>query len=352
MHNSNPYDDNSNFVLAHFSPSELQELNILQGGEHRDPSTNLHSFTPLWNLLNDQRIKPNVENWIRGGFKGGGEREGFNQMLRDSGINGDTEMAVLPKSLADLFDYAIGGKNINHNSGKRQYFLGGLLGGVSHLLSPITNAISPVLSPIMGAIKPIAGNLLSGLAPVLGNLAGTGATALGARFGNPELGAALAPTISNLATNVSSGLGNELSGGQSYDPSQDLRQAGGAGIQAVSGNVADRMMNASQNLSNSTNPNSIYASHALNLAGGLTRNLGNQYGTGYSSGNAPSFQEMSRTAATTGSNFINPSSSPVMEGLRQGLNQYGGGATPTDAVSQGILQGINQGAQNLNARYA
>lgn len=208
------HQDNYAEVIAHMTPEELMELERIQGGRHMDDRNQLPSLAPLGQLIQSAQARPQLEEWERNGFAGGGEVEGINQFMRSSGRYGDTHAVVLPRPVADLFDKALygGPQQGNPHTGKREYFLGALLGGLGR-------ALIPALAPVV--------------APMLGKLAGSGLGAIGKMFGiggseaaGQKMGGALGQMGSQMATG--------MAGGQNWR--QALGSSVGPAIQGQFGN--------------------------------------------------------------------------------------------------------------------
>jgi hypothetical protein len=224
--------------------------------------------------------------------------------------------------MADLFDMHLnsGQPSINPNTGKREYFLGGLFGGLSKILSPITGAISSVASPILSKVSQFA-------APAL--------NAIGNTLGAPGTGEALTNTlqgVANAAQNASSGgnfdLGsfgkNALSSAvQNFAPI--AAQGAQAGLSALGAETG--------------NPN--LGEMAGGIASQMLNNYAPQAAQSYASGQEmPSAGRAFSSAA--GQQLSNMGQQNAFtRGASHMLNQYGSGASPQDAWRGGIYHGIS-----------
>ena len=321
-------------IVAHMSPAELKYLDSLQGGRQIDPHTKLPTYRLLGELLNQGDVKSMVDDWERKKFAGGGEVEGINEHLRRMGRYGDTEVAKLPRPLADLFDRALneGRPSINPHTGKREYFLGGLLSGIGNIFSKGLSGIKSFLPGLgqaglstLGSIAKqgfndfTSGNFnpadfakgafntaVQNFSPVAGQMAQQGLTALGAEAGNPELG----EMAGNFANNFISQMAPQAS--QAFATGQEMPNfAQGA---------AQHMGNAIQNSPYSQNPYAAGMGQALQ---------------GYAGGMNPQ-DALYRGMTYAGNNTQNPL---IGAGLNAGANafqNYRGGQSPFSAALSGL----------------
>ncbi len=278
------YQDNEQNVIAHMSPSEIDELLKIQGRNEIDPQTGFHSFAPLGEYISHQRVSPHINSFMQN-FQGQPRAHaGLSRYIEDSGQHGDTKAVILPRVLANLFDSALnnGQPMINPKTGKRQYFLGNFLGGLGQILSPFTSAISgmankfiPGLGNAVSSIGSSLGNMASqglsslgnmasqgiqSLAPTLGNMASQGISSMAQKYGGDtggQIANALSPAISNAVSGLASGVGQQMGGGQG-NYGQTMQNAASQGLNALTpmaqqyaGNMAQNLAgNAMQGLAN------------------------------------------------------------------------------------------------------
>lgn len=118
--------------IAHFNPHELALMDEIQGGRTPDPKTGLPEYFVLDEML---KSNPDLIELLAESFVGFHEQYGHHQGHHSHGMNemashgrfGDTELAIIPDSLADTLDSIIGGPQFNPEDGKREYFFGALL---------------------------------------------------------------------------------------------------------------------------------------------------------------------------------------------------------------------------------
>jgi hypothetical protein len=131
------------------STPEVEELAKIQGGKIIDEATGYPSFLPLGEIIGHKRMAPYMDHFKREYMsQNAGAHQGLEGAIRKSGRYGDTEAVILPRHLADIFDNLLyGGKQPgNPHTGKREYFLGGLLNSLGNFFKPIAGAISPIVS--------------------------------------------------------------------------------------------------------------------------------------------------------------------------------------------------------------
>ena len=346
------YQDDDLEVIAHMSPSELKYLDQLQGGRHIDPHTKLPTYRLIGEMMGHGSIKPLLEDWERKKFAGGGEVEGINEHLRRMGRYGDTEVAKLPRPLADLFDKALnnGHPSINPHTGKREYFLGGLLSGIGNIFSKGLSGLSSFLPGLgqaglntLGSIakqgfndfssgnfnpanfaKNAFSTAVQNFSPYAGQMAQQGLTALGAEAGNPELG----EMAGNFANNMIS----------QYAPQAANAFATGQQMPSFGQNAAQHMGNAIQNSAYGQNP----------YAGGVSQAL-----QGYAGGMTPQ-DALYRGMNYAGQNTQNPMMGAGLTAGANAMQAYRGGASPFNAALSGVRSispEQRQGAMNQAMGY-
>ena len=310
MHN--PYMDDDYEVIAHMSPDEIRQLDELQGGRHIDLHTKLPTYRPLFHLMQREEIRPHLEELERSNFAGGGEVEGINQYLRDRGRYGDTEVVKLPRPIAELFDRALNGgrPSINPHTGKREYFLGGLLGSIGKIFSPITSALGkfiPGLSAAGDAIKGAAnlGDLGNAALSTLGSIGQNAISSIGSGDFN----------IGNFAKNALSTAVNNFS--------------------PIAGQLAKTGLNAMG--SEMGIPDIGQA--AGNFAENMLTNVAPQYAQNFAD-NAPNNHSLGQAVAGAAGNGIQDSplgQNPYGSGAATALNKYSGGMNAGDSLYQGAM---------------
>jgi hypothetical protein len=171
----------SPMIVVHMSEDELLELDKMQGGKSIDPATGFREYSALEDLLEIPEIRELLDELAAEMMVGGRVDEnvsGLEGVLSNKlppyapspsdfdpevleteaeGTNGDNELALLPVQVADYFDSLMGGKDINPETGLRQYgffkefirvgatLVGGMLGG-----------------PVGAGVGAAAGNYLTG----------------------------------------------------------------------------------------------------------------------------------------------------------------------------------------------
>lgn len=153
--------------LVHLNKSEVSGLDKAQGGpsyrgKYKEYSKLGHAF------MHPEAIK--ALNKASRQYHANGGRAKIDEM-RKHGRFGDTEIAYMPKHVADRLDRLMGGTCRNPKTGKREYFLGALMGAlpmVGGLLSKI-----PVVGKALGGMfgGGGGGGLLGGLGGLLGGAA-------------------------------------------------------------------------------------------------------------------------------------------------------------------------------------
>lgn len=318
MHQS-PYADNNELILAHMSPSEVRQLVELQGSHDHDPHTRLTSFRRLGEMMEHPEVRKNMIEWEGNRFAGGGEVEGLNHLLRKSGRYGDTDMVHLPRPLADLFDRALSGgsPSINPQTGKREYFLGGLFSGLSSVLSPIKNVIGSAFN----AVKPIAGSVMQHFAPMAGQLAGTALSGAAERYGMGPLGADLGQHFGNTVGHLMGNFGQSLAGGSTPSPQQVATQgATHFGSYAIP-RMADAAQNYAQNKAqNYQNPYvQAMLHHGAGAGASMMNSMGENAINSLNSGQNPNFLG----AANRGvANYMGGIQHPIPQAIARTAQNY------------------------------
>lgn len=122
--NMHGYEDN--LIPAHFNKSELAALDRAQGGADIDHKTGARRYSKLGEMLKNPHLREKSLEHGRLLFAKGGKASV--EKMKKEGRFGDTEIAYIPKHLADHFDEMIGGPSINPKTKNREYFFGALIG--------------------------------------------------------------------------------------------------------------------------------------------------------------------------------------------------------------------------------
>jgi hypothetical protein len=361
--------DTESRIIGHMSIPEIEELSRIQGGRHIDPETKYPSFMPLGEVFQHQRFRPYYERFKSDYMsKNTGGYEGLEGAIRKAGRFGDTEAVILPRVLADLFDEALyGGRQPgNPHTGKREYFLGGMLSSIGNFLSPITSQLGSFFKSAAPAIGQFASPLIS-----------KGLSALGQKAGlSPELSESLGSSIGNTASSLLSNYGN--SGGEAA-PGTTAAAGGEGGVAAQQGapqqqsaldilkqgagnilrqslpSISNAVGGKAQELGNKVNP--TFGTGLGNLTSSLINNVGGNVSGSLEAGQNPDLSSMGNTALDTVTsnareqipNIQNPLARAGAEGGLNSFEAYRGGAEPMEALSQG-MGGISpenmEGAQN------
>ena len=386
--------DTENYIIAHMSTPEVEELARIQGGKIMDEATGYPSFLPLGEILGHKRMAPYVDNFKREYMsQNANAHQGLEGAIRRSGRYGDTEAVILPRHLADIFDNLLyGGKQPgNPHTGKREYFLGGLLNSIGNFFKPVMSAVSPVLNKIGSGIQSAASGISNALfntdpasipsmaqqafakaAPAIGQMASPlisqGISALGSRVGLPP---ALSQTIGQQLGNTAGGLlqnlgnqgaqsmaGGEGQEGQAQQPQSSLdilRQGAGSLLQKALPSIGSAAQQGVTSLGNRIRPGMGTALGGI--ANSLVNNMGGSLAQNLQEGQAPSVQSLGGQALNTFmdagrsnlGNIQNPMARMAGEGALNTLSGMQGGASPMEALQSGmsnISPETMQGAQN------
>lgn len=271
------HQDTETEIIAHMTPSEVRELIELQGRPLRDERNGLPSFKELERVFFSPGNHGKIQEWARSGYAGGGEVDGLNDYIRRSGNHGDTMAVVLPRSVADLFDHALGitGRNHNQKTGKREYFLGSLLGSIKNLVSPIVNAGSDLFHSVSSAVNPFTKFLSNTVMPAAQSVASTVAPIAG------QVLSQATPQLANMAQNAITNAGGGGSLGNLAG------QFAGSAANSIGNNIAESMMQGHipsvSNLKNMVSGGMNYGvkntlPSAANVASRHLSSLGNSYG--------------------------------------------------------------------------
>lgn len=243
----NPNYDTQEAIIAHMAPSEIEELakleealgiNAADNGKYRMKMAEggIPDFSALDKVFKHPIVINNTKMFLRKRLKSGGKAviDDF-EVMKKSGRFGDTKLAKLPKSLARVLDSALG-KSHNPKTGKREYFIGAILGGLSRFLPSIMGGLGSMFGGGASAAAPAAMGMAGRMAaPMAASTASSGG--LGSMFGNlmsslsnPQLGGMLQNVgmIQQLASPILSMFGG---GGQQQQsmPMQQMPQSYGYG---------------------------------------------------------------------------------------------------------------------------
>jgi len=369
MHNLPPHlQDTESYIIAHMSVPEIEELSKIQGKKILDPATNYPSFLPLGEIIGHRKMSPYIDNFKREYMAANRDpHSGLEGAIRKSGRYGDTEAVILPRNLADIFDQLLygGAQPGNPHTGKREYFLGGLLNSIGSFFSPIKNALSPIMNTIGSGISSVfnaAQPMLKQMAPMAGQMAAPlisqGLQAAGQRFGIPApISQGIAGTIGQTAGNMISsfGQGGDNSGGAPSSALDILKQGASSLLDKTLPSISGAAQGAAQNLGNRINPT---AGTVLgDITSGLVNNMGSMASSALQGGSMPSMNEMGSGALNAVQNAAqnqipniqNPLARAAAEGGMNAVSQFRGGANPLEALQQGfsnISPEALSGAQN------
>ena len=208
----NPNYDTQEAIIAHMAPSEIEELakleealgiNALDNGKYRMKMAEggIPDFSALDKVFKHPVVINNTKMFLRKRLKSGGKAviDDF-EVMKKSGRFGDTKLAKLPKSLARVLDSALG-KSHNPKTGKREYFIGAILGGLSRFLPSIVSGLGSMFGGSAASAAPAAMGMAGRMAAPMAMRAATGAASSGglsSMFGNlmsslsnPQLGGML-----------------------------------------------------------------------------------------------------------------------------------------------------------------
>ena len=139
-------EDKDPLIPAHFNKSELKALDAAQGKKDVDPKTGIRRYRILGEAFKDPKIREETLKNARAYHASGGRAE--ISRMKKHGRYGDTEVAYVPRHLADHLDKMIGGKCINPKTGHREYFLGALIAGITRLIPTISRVAARAIPAI------------------------------------------------------------------------------------------------------------------------------------------------------------------------------------------------------------
>lgn len=168
---------------VHMDPDDIGRLLSLQGGEDYDDEGN-PLLAKLGELLENEDILHLVLQALHN--KMTSHQSGIDEM-RSMGEGSDTEVAVLPENLVNLFDEITGSDNINSETGHKQYAsMSGFINGLSNLLPGFSRNNSSQNSGIVDLRAPTSNNVpsLYNMYPSMGGGAFNGLSSAASSFGN------------------------------------------------------------------------------------------------------------------------------------------------------------------------
>jgi hypothetical protein len=151
-------------VEAHFNRHELAIMDEYQRGRSIDEKTKLPEYSVLGLMAekNPNIVHQLIQDFAEAHSVRKAEHEHLHGKLAEDqyhGRFGDTELALIPHNLANLFDEAIGNVTRNPEDGKREYFWGSIAGLVSRALPTIIKGATTVGSALgrmaMPALKTV-----------------------------------------------------------------------------------------------------------------------------------------------------------------------------------------------------
>lgn len=232
--------------LVHLNKNEVRDLDKAQDGAKF--KNGYRDYTGLGHKFMDGKFVNGLNKELRHFHANGGSAK--LEKIRKSGRHGDTELAYMPKHVADRMDRMIGGTCRHPQTRKREYFLGDLMKSIGNAASQYGPSLMNSAAGAPGAAGAATGSSpswMSALAP----LASAGMQAFNA-YQQPG-----GDWKKALAAGASSGAGSLLNqyggqngqminnmiqqGNQAYQNNQGMMGAAKqAGMSGVNG-IADRM---------------------------------------------------------------------------------------------------------------
>lgn len=296
MHNH--FDDTEHEVMAHMSMPEIKELSRFMGGVKLDPVRNIPTFMPLKDVVSHGHVYPSLQEWSRRHAASGGAIDHQAHQMRSAGRNGDTHLVVLPRHLANILDPIA---TRNPQTGKREFFLGNLFGGLFDTLKNVGGGV-------FNALKSVGGNMLSNFAPQIGQALGQQAGGLAEKL-MPGSGQMVSGLANNLGQSAAQQGGSYLSNNSTSSPNTDaMAQAATHGMQGYMGGMSpqDAAYATAQNYGNNANANP-YASMAARVGSNTAQNM---------RGGSSFADALKGSAAPEASNF-----SAMLPNLMQGASE-------------------------------
>ena len=186
---------------VHVSPHEAEWWDHLQGGP-QFTATGKRSYKKLGQLFKNPHIENMFHEHARSHFASGGSVGRNHHASEHNGRFGDTMVVEMPHHLCKVLDRAIGGPCYNPIDGKREYFLGALLGGAARLFGPMMSRLAPSLGSALGGLGRGFGNMAMSIGSGLGRGASMAGNALRSGMGS----------LANAAPRIGAGIGNALTG--------------------------------------------------------------------------------------------------------------------------------------------
>lgn len=177
--------------LVHLSPHEAHMLDEIQGGSHRT-----HDGVRMYSHLGHMMNHPDVHEYLHHAsherrMAAGGmahmPTEGINQ-LAHHGMYHDTEMAYMPRHMQHVLDHMIGGADHNPIDGKKQYFLGDMLGSLKSAFNNPGAFINTMTGAPQGSQAPGWGDMASMAKNAFGQFARGGLQNMAQKMSEPQEG--------------------------------------------------------------------------------------------------------------------------------------------------------------------
>lgn len=162
---------------VHLNKSELSKLQSMQG-HNRTNKHGVADLSDLSPLFNHQPFLKDLYKHARSFHAAGGSI----QSMASKGRKGDSIMAYMPSHVADHLDRCMGGRSINPQTQKREYF------NFGNMLSNFGNAVKTAAPGVMSTL----GSAAKAAAPALGQIAQAGAP-LAAQYLQQKLNPQAAP---------------------------------------------------------------------------------------------------------------------------------------------------------------
>lgn len=315
--------EESDLILAHFNPEELDFMDQLQGGPswmEVGDGMRIREYSALEGLPHDPQMRSLFEQAAQGeeepqmppGMAHGGRPQGIPEEveeIKDQGRHGDTEVALIPIDLAEFFNELIGYPSHNKDNVPEYFDLNGTLGSIGNGLKSVGR---------------FAGNTLATAAPYVGQGAGY---LLGSTLGGGEMGAQIGGALGRGIGRIGQGLWNQESLPQALG--QGAYQGGATYLQPQLQKAAG-MSPANVNINPQGSPRDQAIPQMINelspLAGPALGAIGGPLGAGIGSG-----------LARAGTGMLNGESG--MDAMRNGF-KAGAWETGMPVVGNAIGSGI------------
>lgn len=314
-------------IKAHFSPRELDVMDVIQGSQKRHSKDGIRSYPHLEEILKNPHIRSHIHRHVTAHAHGGQVHPDMKHLYHvdaEHGRHGDTEVAYIGPHTRHLLDMWAGHQTHNPIDHAPEYFsLGNVFSGIGNALggvgSTLWNGIKSVGSGIYNAGKGLLGAaapMVQQALPALGQMAGS---ALGSRFGGA--GEMIGNALGGVAGNLGSNLVGQLAP-QQDEASAPYQQAATQGLNTMAQNLS-----SGQGLKEAALGGlSSYGGQLNNPAGNFMQTAANAYGQGDNAQSALG-QGLSRIGSQ-----VPGAAGNFMQGAGSAM---GGGANPWQALMAG-----------------